>query len=493
MIRAAQKLALDTTPVILRPDKGNWGTITFFALVGIAPLLLLFIAPIPMTTTSWILVSLLVGMFLIPAVLFAFWQAKAVVIADETGLRWRGFGDWRTANWAEVSDYYDQLLAAPKPRLTVETNAGRLRLNSGLWTATPALREVIGQKAIQAKAKEWGLLGMRPEADWPRVFHYDTSDNRFQRVVLVTLVLVAGFLIWEILPGASRTAATMGLGWGLATIAVGGFGILPIGLYLAIFLRLQSATRRRKHQRITLTQAGVLYTDEHGSIKAPWRDITDLNIARGQELSSHYVVTAKQGTFDFSPSIKESAILRRAFPRFATALPEEKWNSTESDILGSLSSRWTSRCEGVGKRIYHYRTRTNRALLWFPTVLVLVFPLMYGVQSALGLATGSIGGLIGYGNLALWAWWRYSTASIQTDTEGITQRTLFGTKHLAWPEIIDYYQSGDDVFKFGILRGTSTRLWFWIGIADVESLKSEIARQAVNSLHHTWNTDTVNE
>jgi len=94
---------------------------------------------------------------------------------------------------------------------------------------------------------------------------------------------------------------------------------------------------------------------------------------------------------------------------------------------------------------------------------------------------------------ALLGIWRYSTAQIETDTEGITQRTLAGTRYLAWAEIKDYYQSGDDIFKFGILKSKKVKLWFWMGIANAEELKSEIERQAINSLSRSWNRDSQDE
>ena len=48
---------------------------------------------------------------------------------------------------------------------------------------------MIVQKAMGARAQEWGLLGMRPEADWPRVFDYHTNDNRFTATILPGMMI----------------------------------------------------------------------------------------------------------------------------------------------------------------------------------------------------------------------------------------------------------------------------------------------------------------
>ena len=77
-------------------------------------------------------------------------------------------------------------------------------------------------------------------------------------------------------------------------------------------------------------------------------------------------------------------------------------------------------------------------------------------------------------------------ASIQVDASGITQRAIFGPRRLRWEQVERFYISGGDAFKFGNVVGAGTRIRFWIGIADLEELKAEIARRAVNSRNRTW-------
>ena len=76
--------------------------------------------------------------------------------------------------------------------------------------------------------------------------------------------------------------------------------------------------------------------------------------------------------------------------------------------------------------------------------------------------------------------------AIQVDASGITQRAIFGPRRLRWEQVERFYISGGDAFKFGNVVGAGTRIRFWIGIADLEELKAEIARRAVNSRNRTW-------
>ena len=59
-------------------------------------------------------------------------------------------------------------------------------------------------------------------------------------------------------------------------------------------------------------------------------------------------------------------------------------------------------------------------------------------------------------------------------------------RFLRWEQVECFHMSGDAPFKFGNVVGEGTRIRFWIGIADLEELKAEIARRAVNSRNRTW-------
>ena len=98
------------------------------------------------------------------------------------------------------------------------------------------------------------------------------------------------------------------------------------------------------------------------------------------------------------------------------------------------------------------------------------------------------------GGSILWAIWRYHQASIGIDGDGITQNVAFCRRFLRWDQVERFFKSGGDAYMFGNVVGAGTRIRFWTGIADVEELKDEVARRAVNSRNQTWDeAETVKQ
>ena len=501
MIKIAQSPAIGSETVHLYPSKGNWGIIALFSIIGFAPLLLYFAKLLPTTVSGQVLTFLYAAVFLAPCGLFGYWQIRAIVIADDTGLRWRGLGRWRTANWNEITDYYEQFRPKAKTIFTIVTKSAKLNINPALWIKPAEIKKIIASKALNAQVRDWDFLGTRSNLDWPRTFTYNTNDNRFVGYALPGMLAVCfGLYAWNLSGAVFRAQSSLGLGWAVATIGISLFGILPLVLMSSLILRMRSSTARRSHQHITLNIAGLIFDSVGCRIESRWEDIKDLRIRKLgiRELAPSYSVVTTQGTFDFSPSISEFQILCSALATHAVGMPEKKWHSEETDVLGGTATLWSSRCEGIGKRIYHYRTRTNRSLLSLALFFAVMPILSILIQQWAGIGikgspTFAFGLSLFCGIPVLLGIWRYSKAKIEIDTEGITQQTLLGSRYLAWAEIEDYYQSGDDIFKFGIIKCKDVKLWFWAGIANAEDLKSEIQRQAINSLNRTWDRDSQDE
>lgn len=501
MIKIAETVAKGNETIQLHPSKENWGVIALFSVIGSAPLVLTFTKLLPMTGAGQVALGLYAAFFLIPCAVFGYWQTRAVIIADDSGLKWRGLGKWHEAEWKEVTDYYAKLLPKSKTTLTIVTATAKFNIKSDIWGKAADFKKAIANKAIHAQVKEWEFFGARSEVDWPRIFHYNTSDNRFGLFVMPGMLTVAvAFYLWQIAPGFFRTLSTLGVGWAAATLGISLLGILPLALMSSIAMRVIGATARRRSQFITLNTDGLVFEGDNRRIEARWDDITGLVIEKPgrREIAPIHSVITTQGTFGFLASISEFKILCLALATHASSLSEAKWHSEKTDVLGGTASLWTSRREGVGKRVYHYRTCTNRSLLSLPLFFAVVPVLSILIQQWAGITIkGSAGFAYGMSLVlslpVLLGIWRYSTAKIETDSDGITQWALGGARHLAWAEIEDYYQSGDDIFKFGNLKCKETKIRFWIGIANVEGLKLEIEKQAVNSLNRTWHRDSQDE
>ena len=475
--------------VVCRPDKGCWAFVVIFGFVGLLmPLLALFAAP--HDATLWCMTGLAFASFGVPAVLFAIWIVRGYVIADNAGLRCRGLGGWRTTPWDGISDYCEKVPSAKSHSrwYVVEVQCGKLTLRGDYWSKADVMCAVIAQRSTAARAKKWAVLGTRPELDWPRTFDYDNAENRSTKVFIrVTALFFAGLAVWLVTQSCRNFS--LGLGWGLASVGLALLLGMALLLFVSFPLLMVQDTERRRTQSIMVSHEGLLYSDGGQRITMLWEEIADYSL-KGfgiWQSISQYHIGGRKNAIIFTPAIHESHILKSIISDNAVNVPAKSWYASYDDVLGGKASRWSSGSEGVGERVYHYRSRSLRAMLLFPTVLAFV-PLLLVPLASMGLMPKPnwVPDTLFCG-FALWGWWRYSVAHIQVDASGITQRAIFGHRRLRWEQVEYFYMSGSDgPFTFGNVVGAGTRIRFWIGIADLEELKAEIARRAVNSRSRTW-------
>lgn len=265
----------------LRPSKNNWGVIALLCVIGSVPLLLSCTKILPVNITGQVLLGLYAAVILVPCALFGYWQKRAVVVADDTGLTWRGLGKWHTANWSEITDYYEQLRPKANTTITIVTESAKLNIKSDIWGKAAEFKKAIANKALNAQVRKWGFLGARSEVDWPRTFHYNTTDNRFAIYAMPGLIAVCfGLYAWNIAGGGYRTQTSLGLNWAVATIGISLFGILPLVLMSGLILRVSNTTKRRRHQHITLKSNGLVFESVNCRVEARWEEITDLVIEK---------------------------------------------------------------------------------------------------------------------------------------------------------------------------------------------------------------------
>lgn len=491
---------IDAVPVCSRPAKVAWVFVAFFTVMGGLSLSLPWMEPRSREVGALMASGFMASFFLIPALVCAVWTARGRIIADDWGLRWRGLGRWRSAEWDNVQDYYDKLPSKSNrissgPEMVVETSAGRLTF-SREWTPHQAIRDVIEQRATCARAKSWGVKGTRPEDDWPHVFHYDTRDNRTTLWVLSgCLLLLYGMMLGRAIPKTVEWVRELGWGLGLAPVLVMLILLFTYSLMFWVGAFLPLEAKQRKHQRITVSLSHLRYEDTGRTFEIAWRDVSDYFLASfPAKIAPGYLyrVVTNTGSFDFTAALSEASLLRIIIPLYATGAKTKQWRSHDDfDLLGGQRSRWSGGCEGVGERVFHYRTRTNRALLWLFAFFALIPLIPFAVDPWLGLPirddTGAILTTCALMGAAwLWTFWRYQTARVLIDSRGIIQNTMQGTRCVAWDEVQDYYKSGSDMFIYGNIVSTEGRVRFWLGIADAEELQDEIARRAVHSQSREW-------
>ena len=485
--------------VVARPSQvGNWCGAAFFGISGVGLLIgfLMLGKSEPSQRLTWYALGLVVSapLLLIASVL-ALWTGRARVIADDFGLRWRSIGRWRIAAWEDVTDYYYQRLPNKNKCVpVVETRSGRLPLGSDL-IYRDALLNAIAARTVRARARSWGEKGMRPEDDWPRTFGYDTPDNRFLPW-LMGACLVGAIAATALLAIPKTLKLAPDIGWPLAVCAgllmLMMFAGTPVALVLAL-LPVLTETRRRKEQTISVDLNGLRYQCPEGEIAVRWDEVKGYYFGSATgwvKGNGPAVVATTRGAFDFIHTLQDRRQLRQIIQRYATRATTQEWRGEDLERLGGETACWTGGSAGVGQRLYHYRTRTNRALVGMAGGYWLAWCISAGVGPLRErLATGPgwvFGSGIGLTATILWLIWRYKTAAILVDERGISQRAWNSARFIAWSEVEEVAIRGAEGFRFGTVTGGGRCVRFWLGIADVDELLDTLPRRAPDAAFTRW-------
>ncbi len=425
----------------------------------------------------------------IVAILLAVWVGRTRIIADGAGLRWRRFGGWKCVGWGEVQDYYDRLSGQGQAQRAetrvIRTTAGEMRFGC-YWVGAQALRQAAEQRAIAA-AQEWGLIGTRSCDPWPRRFSYDTFSNRWSPRLLLKLLLM--FVVYGLVqPALSLTGWAALLGWRmtLTTAALYLLLILPLVAMLVKSLLDYRAVQKRMGERVTLNPDGLVFEDGTRRVDARWEEITGYGIVAGK-----YMVETGGGAFDFLGSIKKARLLRENIKLYAAQSADTQWKVlADAEALGGEVARWSGGQVGVGARMFHYRTRSVRAWLWYGVLLIVILCGTVAV-TFFGSIYGSLLGLLPFALLPLMlaaallkGWQTYRWGGIYLDDDGLTQRRPLRQTRLMWAQVRDFYLADSNV---GIVEGRDgRRVRFSSAIVGREELMAEIARRAADCGRTVW-------
>lgn len=395
------------------------------------------------------------------------------VRVDENGVAWRTlFHRAHFVPWDAVSDYYLRQRSALKEEAVIETGAGVILVGAD-WRGLDALKEVVCRRATASRAHGWGFLGTR-SGDTERVFSYDTPANRRDAYVIpiavtlgdaVTFFLLgwaaAGIVAWRWAPQPAVMFVAL-----LAALA----GILLVGISLSLVaLSRDTARRRRRNERIATSPVGVRFHSDTGGVFARWEDVTgcDRDSLPDAPLGiPRYVVHTRNGDFDFLATLDGHFVLKKWI---AALLPDDAvpWRETGAENLRVDPRRWPG-----GGHLFHYRTRSNLALVIFAAV-------MGGLSVFLHIEKGGGEALVAiFGFAAAWLAWRFWSAAIRVEEHGITHFGPFGQRFLPWEAVRTLHLNDGkrDGLSRETVRGADGTIAFWDVIADVEGLRAEIRR-----------------
>jgi len=467
---------------ICRPDGTHTVMGALFLCFGASLPYLLMSGPRTPTQTDIYIISMIGVLCVLFGLAILFWSLSARYTWDARGLHWRSWGRWSHAAWKQIADYYISPVQGNRPQtlLVVETEAGTRRISTYLWTGHAELQAAIVDQSTAAQVKEWSVLGCRP-GDTPRTFGYSLMDRLGTLAAgLVILGSLTFSLVWICIK-ASKTITLIGLWMGIAQCTI---TVLLIGVYgtlwmLPMILRFRAFRRR---ETFITTDAGITYQNGEGVITASWEEVrawSYVNLGKVWEIPAFCEVITDRGTFSFALAIRDRTAL--------IAILQEKTgeafqSKAPNEILRIDPAEYGIVREGRNmQRLYHYKTRTNRAmvmgLLVFAAVSAPALEINRWVTGGQPLPAplhvaiyASVIVVIGY----VWMW--YQRCGVITDDDAIVQLSPRYRRSIAWRDLSECRYDNNALMLR--LRGNRAQINIPFCISDVDDLIAEIQARA---------------
>lgn len=420
----------------------------------------------------------------------AVWAVRAQVRADAEGIRWRGMGRWRFAPWDQITDYYETFGQSGRQittKLVVEFSGSPRKLNLGTkaWTCLDPLKQAVQERALEARTREWGLLGLRAVDPQRHIFHYDTKANRndlkFAGFYLVLLVGGTLYLLLSAPASLPESFRVYGPALTLASILL--FLTPWAGQSLLVWLILVPRVRewrRRRYEQIAIAPDRLAFESGGHRSQMEWDQVARLVKSRKMSVIEHRVELTDSASVTFTNQISEAPLVAQAMEDRSGL----SWKTDHQEDRLRGSEYWTGGATGVGARVFTYRGRDARALLWliwFVLGLMLLVPWLAqhmneDVHSRV-LLPPTLPWLAG----CLYATWRYYAGRIWLDSTGIYGKSLRGVVSIPWGEVVLYGPAGSGFSDHLLVKGENASLRIHGLLPSIDDLQEEIKARAVNA------------
>ena len=491
-------------PLWVRPRSDFYAFIVLVAICGVIVAIAMIFAARSSTQSNpmplWAAFALGGALFWLPCLLMLWLMRRLCLVADACGLWFRGLWKKRHIPWRDIEDY--ELRPSPQSGSTrfawICHDKKWRRLPQG-YAHQEELRARIQVEAQWSRAQEWQLGVERADGNWPKTYAYrDPSGRKTFALIVVAMLFVFGVTFGQVL--SPKSLETTRLIWNdLEWWGRAGSVLMPIlvlflfALWILPHYSILRAKQNLGQQIISADRDALTLIDGETQTRIAWHEVTDYFIedAPGALTLHQAVVESAHSRIVFRHEIENINELKALIRSHAVNAKSDDWRareSADSDTLGGKLTLWPSGEVGVGRKVYHYRTRTMRALLVLGGAMLLVLPIrilglvplregqlpttpdrLIGLVFVAPVVALAVGGAL--------AFWR---ASIQTDETGIYQRGVWSERALRWSEIEAFTFNG----YFYALKGADTTMR-WGAVAASDTLQAEIETRGGAKLRRT--------
>ena len=436
--------------------------------------------------------------FAIPFAVSVWWVVKTKVVVDDNGLT---YCDWREKvqlRWGDIGDYYFK--KRDKFSVAHFEAQGRVFVLNHMLAQNDVLQQTIREKATASRAKTWELHGTRTFDEWPRVFRY--KDGNGFLLVLAAIGITTLLLALQL----SKAATNGGFSsiWQNIALLMNGFSIpLRIAFILTLlfscgampFLIVATrwpqikAGRAYLQQMVSADLRGLTFQSPQEHTPIAWDRVLDYYldpVAGTLQNADRCVVVTERGEWTFLSTIVEGYTLREIIKTYATNAKPKDWAYKPGYDRDNLKTPGQFQAK-AGTKVFHFRTRTARAILLLFTIVIAFVPVsvLFGGKfktnaDFFGLAVFLFPIAVG----VVTGWLGYFKTHFVLDERGIATRGWRKSRFIAWTEI-ESYQAGSDGY-FLEIRTAQKTIRFLRMFSDMSDFKHEVQNRAINRANREW-------
>lgn len=416
------------------------------------------------------------------------------ITADSFGIRWRRWRGWKSAPWNEIADFYTIPSKNKYTIYHISTTSGIVEFNSR-WARDEMLKDFVSQQATSSRIKQWEILGAREVDTDLREYRYSNIPKP-ELYVLGYMGLSMAYVLYYMARKLTRKfldgAASMEVLPDLIPVALSIIIGSPV-MYMLSNPIVDILRRRRKQERILITQAGIQYHTLATHLTIPWNEVMSIKAVEReglQKFRNTYHIKCRNNLIEFTRHISNHAVLLQQIGKHTgqAKLGTDVWTKA-LDVEDGVSVR----PDGDGLMVFNYQSPAMRRVLQGAAVIVLIITavsvLRYAgilssrnqqtLLSAVTLPAVLIAGLV---LSCLW----YKRAHVAVSGLGITKAGLLSRRFFGWDEITEYVTVADNQSFNLRIKTPKQKMDISMGICGGSELMKIIQARAIKASTKEW-------